>query len=447
VGSEMCIRDSAYTYYLFAKDNNTGCYSATGASFILNINAVIPSVNITGSNQAYYLNDNAFPLSATASAGMSLQWWSQLTGGTVLSAPVIPITAAVGVVNYYVNQIDGNGSGCTSTPRQLVTVTTKPAKPSIASNVNIVGNTISYCQNVTPTALTATLTQGATANWYTSSVGGSPLNGAPTPSTGTVTKTSYYVSQTIFGLESERVEVAVDVKQTPATPGSISGIVNPLAGELITYSIAGVQSATSYNWTLPNDWTGSSSTNTIDATVGTSNGNISVVAIIDGCSSNIQSLSVGLKPVVPNISGNTGINGNTITYCQGVTAYQLTASGSNGSTFNWYTVPFAGSANTVAPTPSTTTDGSTSYFVSQTVNGVESDRVEIVVIVKPLPAQPSSISGKSSPADNSTETYSVTYTNGVEYSWTVPTSWAIQSGTGNATITQNQVSGLSLIHI
>jgi len=185
-----------YTYYLFTKNNTTGCYSSSGASFTLTINAIVPTVNITGSNQSYYVDDVANALSATASSGMTLQWWGQLVGGNTLTAPVTPSTSSTGVTNYYVNQID-NTTSCQSTPRQLVTVTVKPAKPNISINTGINANSITYCQNATPVKLTASSITGATLNWYTVPTGGSALTSAPTPATGTVTTTSYYVAQTL----------------------------------------------------------------------------------------------------------------------------------------------------------------------------------------------------------------------------------------------------------
>src|SRR5690606_36921120 len=54
----------------------------------------------------------------------------------------------------------------------------------------------------------------------------------------------------------------------------------------------------------------------------------------------------------------------------------------------WYTSATGGTGSTVAPTPSTQAAGTTSYFVSQTGNGCESNRSEIVVTVKAAPSAP-----------------------------------------------------------
>ena len=68
--------------------------------------------------------------------------------------------------------------------------------------------------------------------------------------------------------------------------------------------------------------------------------------------------------------------------CQNTTAVPLNATASAGATLNWYgTNITGGTASSTAPTPSTTTVGTTSYYVSQTIGGAESTRAKIDVIV------------------------------------------------------------------
>ncbi len=67
-----------------------------------------------------------------------------------------------------------------------------------------------------------------------------------------------------------------------------------------------------------------------------------------------------------------------VTYNQYAVATPLTAT---GSSLKWYTVATGGTASTTAPTPSTNTVGSTDYYVSQTINNIESSRAKITVTV------------------------------------------------------------------
>ena len=66
--------------------------------------------------------------------------------------------------------------------------------------------------------------------------------------------------------------------QTPAQPGAISGNVALCSGGSTTLSVAAVAGATSYTWTLPSGWSGSSTTESITVNAGASSGNISVTA-------------------------------------------------------------------------------------------------------------------------------------------------------------------------
>ncbi len=68
----------------------------------------------------------------------------------------------------------------------------------------------------------------------------------------------------------------------------------------------------------------------------------------------------------------------TVSYELGQTATALTAT---GTALKWYTVATGGTASSTAPTPSTTTVGSTIYYVSQTLNGCEGPRASITVTV------------------------------------------------------------------
>ncbi len=76
----------------------------------------------------------------------------------------------------------------------------------------IVTSPIYLCQNSAAVPLTATFSVGAIHNWYgTNAIGGVASPTAPTPNTTSVGTTTYYVSQTIGGIESARVPIVVNV--------------------------------------------------------------------------------------------------------------------------------------------------------------------------------------------------------------------------------------------
>ena len=78
---------------------------------------------------------------------------------------------------------------------------------------------------------------------------------------------------------------------------------------------------------------------------------------------------------------------SNISYCQNSTAIALIATAITGNTLNWYgTNATGGTASPTAPTPLTTTAGTTTYYVSQiTSGGCESPRVAIIVTIDATP--------------------------------------------------------------
>ena len=79
----------------------------------------------------------------------------------------------------------------------------------------------------------------------------------------------------------------------------------------------------------------------------------------------------------------------TINYCLGDAATALNATGSN---LLWFTTATGGTGTSTAPTPATTSVGSTIYYVSQTANGCESPRTAITVNVTATPTAPTATS-------------------------------------------------------
>ena len=93
-------------------------------------------------------------------------------------------------------------------------------------------------------------------------------------------------------------------------------------------------------------------------------------------------------PIFLSVAAPTVAN-NSYTYCQGASATQLSANASTGNTLTWYDVATGGTALSGAPTPSTSTAGTYSYYVSQkNANGDESPRVVINITVNALPTTP-----------------------------------------------------------
>ncbi|MFO7891862.1 MAG: hypothetical protein R6V04_16170, partial [bacterium] len=69
---------------------------------------------------------------------------------------------------------------------------------------------------------------------------------------------------------------SVDPESKPSDAGSIDGPGSPCEGDNVTYSINSVSNADEYEWEIPGDWSGSSSSREISVTVGSNSGTVKV---------------------------------------------------------------------------------------------------------------------------------------------------------------------------
>jgi len=139
-----------------------------------------------------------------------------------------------------------------------------------------------------------------------------------------------------------------------------------------------------YNWT----WTPSThldvTTGThVNDTVGTAPVTYTVTGVGSGSIStlcNNRSISITVSPFA--VSPPPAVN-SPVTYCLNQTPSALSASGPG--IIRWYTTATGGTGSTTAPIPSTAVAVTTTWYVTQEISGVESVRLPVVVIVRPLP--------------------------------------------------------------
>jgi hypothetical protein len=140
----------------------------------------------------------------------------------------------------------------------------------------------------------------------------------------------------------------------PTQPGAISGNTSVCAGTTQTYYVAAVSGATSYSWTLPSGWRGTSTTNSITATIGSNGGNITVTAN-NACGNSVaQTLAITVNPL-PDVTVSN--NANTLTANQAGATYQWIDCNNNNA-------PISGATN-----QSFTPTAGGNYAVIVTFNG------------------------------------------------------------------------------
>ncbi|HON52766.1 MAG TPA: hypothetical protein PLS12_06120, partial [Bacteroidales bacterium] len=326
-------------------------YNSIAGQAIVNCGASCPSAPTVTTPVNYCKGATATPLTAT---GTALKWYTVATGGTGSTTAPTPSTATAGTTTYYVSQ---TANGCESVRAAINVIVTETPAPTVTTPVN-------YCKDATATALTAT---GTALKWYTVATGGTALASAPTPSTATAGTTTYYVSQTANGCESARAAINVVVTETPAP--TVTTPVNYCKDATATALTA---TGTALKWyTVATGGTALASAPTPSTTTaGTTTYYVSQTA--NGCESARAAINVVVTET-PAPTVTTPVN-----YCKGATATALTAT---GTSLKWYTVATGGTALASAPTPSTANNGTTSYYVSQTLNSCESNRAQIDVIV------------------------------------------------------------------
>jgi hypothetical protein len=231
----------------------------------------------------------------------------------------------------------------------------------------LLGNTIPIFitgPSVICSAQSATLTaSGATS--YSWSGGPGTATMVVNPLVTTVYTVTGFTSSGCTGTETFVVTIS---GSAPSGLSPVSGPTLVCLGSAMQYSVNPLPGVTSYSWTLPNGWTGSSSTTVITVSGSPGSGSVSVVAI-NNCGPSVPSvLAVNVSTIALNIIAGTP------SVCSG-SPVQLSATGA--SSFMWNTGS-ASSSIVVSPTTNTM------YIVSGT-NAACTASQSISISVYPLP--------------------------------------------------------------
>ncbi|GAB3768468.1 hypothetical protein GCM10028818_02950 [Spirosoma horti] len=365
------------TYYV-SQTNGSGCESDRSAITVtIKPSPAAPTVT---SPAIYCQGQPAAPLSATPVSGGSLNWFGPANNSLGSTAPTPP-TSAPGTTFYSVSQ---TVSGCTG-PVATISVMINP-KPVVP-----ITTPVGVCQGTTPVSLATGVTSGTNLRWYTAANGGTGSTVAPTPSTGSTGSTTYYVSQTdANGCESDRAVITYTVNAYPAAPSVSPGLLTYCQNSTaVPLTATGVASATLTYYTVAS---GGTPFSTLTPATDQSN-NYYVSQTLNGCEGPRATIPVVINalPARPAVT-------TPLTYCQFTVAAPLSATASTANnTLSWYgTNDQGGTASSIAPTPSTTTDGAFTYYVSQKDPiGCESPRAQINVTINPKPAAPTVVAASA----------------------------------------------------
>lgn len=190
------------------------------------------------------------------------------------------------------------------------------------------------------------------------------------PNVGHANAGRYYVSYNLCGKESLQDSVTLIISDPPAP--TISGKLDYCLNEQFEYTVV---NGTNPIWYYTA--TGGSPV-PVTPTINTSTPNTLIYYVSQtdqyGCESRTRTMvryRAAPKPEKPIVN-------TPVYYCEEMPAEQLTAI---GDTLTWYYFPVGGVPTDIAPTPNTSVNDSFQYYVTQKIDGCESDRSRIDVVV------------------------------------------------------------------
>lgn len=343
------------------------------------------------------------------------------------------ITVSVGTIGGNISVMPTNDCGNGDERTLAVVVNELPAQPSIISGESAPceGNSITYTVDNDPNVLSYdwSLPSGWSGNSNTYSItviigsmGGniivSPINDCGNGPSRSLT---------------------VEVNTIPAQPSIISGNEAPCVGESITYSITNDPNADSYIWSLPNGWTGSSTTNEITVSVGNEDGIISAIPVNicgNGEPRELNVEAIAIPSQVSAIDGNASV-------CEGTQELYTVELDDNIVDYSW-SIPsgWTGTSTTNEITVTIGANGGNMSVIPNNECGSGPSLAISLEVTNEGPAQPDPIEGDFIACVGSTEVYSVPFDPSVDtYEWTLPSGWTGTSNTNSISVTVGSNGG------
>jgi hypothetical protein len=429
----------------------SGTYTAVGGEQAITIGCFEPwtttgtsVVNTGGNDRCYYFIDDVFvevfSVPQPPSTPLAIQGASSLCA---FSTGVYSVAPVSGATSYSWSLPNGwTGVSLSNT----ISVTSHSASGTLSvSALNGGGASVPQTLSVQITYIQATTslvnqslqtTVPGTYQWVDCD------NNYTTAATGSATFTpsiSGYYAVIVSQDGCADTSACVSIQLIPQQPGLIVGSATVCAGSPQVYSITPVQDATSYSWTLPNGWTGSSASHSILVTSGVNSGTISVTADNQAGSSPAQSIHIVVNQALANLSLSNGVlqadPADSYSWLDCDASYSVIATGNSS----------------FAPAQSGY------YAVAITQNGCAD--TSACVSIQVIPNQPGLISGSATLCAGSSETYSVApVQDASSYTWTLPNGWTgsssshtilVSSGLNSGTIgvTANNQAGASPVRV
>ncbi|MGV3639593.1 MAG: ice-binding family protein [Adhaeribacter sp.] len=395
---------------------------------------------ISGSTQVC-AQTPALTYAAAAVAGADSYTWTVPAGWAITAGQGSPqITVTAGQTGGKVSVEARNACGTSAAQSLAVEVNTQlPAQPAAITGA------VSVCQNQSELPYRIAPVAQATAYHWTVPSGWEILAGQGSTSitvkAGTAGGAITVAASNGCG-QGGRQQVAVAIRYLPAQPAAISGPREPCAATAgLTYQIAPVAGATSYSWTVPEDWTITSGQGSPAITViaGKTAGAISVVAANSCGQSPAASLEV--HPFLPLPASLGPITAATPVFCQDQGQLTFSVPAQPGARHYHWLVPAgwtitSGQESAVITVKAGKSAGKITVRASNACG--QTSTSELDVAPQPLQALTlGAISGsKAVCAGQANLEYAVAPIPGAStYTWALPAGWQITAGQGGPRIT------------
>ncbi len=309
----------------------------------------------TASAQSFCATEGATiaDLEADGEDGATFEWYANAEGGS----PLAETTVLANNTTYHVSQTVGD---CESTRTSvLVTLTTTPLPTSTDVNPE-------FCSSATIADLMVSGQTGATFNWYANEEGGSPLATNTALAAG-----DYFVSQTVDGCESNRLEFNVTFV-TLASP-TLDDTTQEFCSEA---TVADLQATPMAGATLSWFENAEGGSALASGTVLVA-GNYFVSQTLDGCVSDREEVTVSYVTLA-----SPGVASATPVVCEGTTLGDIDVTLLEGAEAIWYA---ENDSETPLPLSTVLADGE-DYFVEQMLLDCVSGRTGITPSIGELDA-------------------------------------------------------------
>ncbi|MBB6461582.1 Ig-like domain-containing protein [Flammeovirga kamogawensis] len=347
-------------------------------------------------NQTTYCSGEIVNSLSVATPGNNIKWYSD-----------VALTTQVGFGDSFTPALNTNVSSDSSVTYYVTETTNGCEGPSTLLSIQIYKTPNPPTFN-TPTVMCSggalsslTIAAGTNVKWYSDVAGTNYLasgnNYLPSFSTNVVNDStvSYYATSTVNGCESATAVVNIIINALPDAP-SVPDIAAYCEAETILPITASGETGATFKWYSDVGLTTLESVNqtfnpmriaptylTLDTL------NYWVIQVgTDGCESLPQKVDI---PVYPTPSKPVIDNTNPI-YCSGdvIQAINVTS----GSNIKWYddvalTSIVSTTTSFTPPDPNSASDFTQKYFVTQTINGCESDTTQVTFVVNKTPDNPS----------------------------------------------------------